>query len=90
MTLTPTNKAIGQENYMEKILVRKKIPFDQGGYKRCKDSIIIKKGQDFVRVGEKGIMIYCPDINVFLIYRTTLSVNGITLQTLSLSILVLH
>jgi hypothetical protein len=28
---------------------------DLGGYVTCKDSIAIKKAEDFVRVGERGI-----------------------------------
>jgi hypothetical protein len=37
----------------KKNLEGKKFYYDIGCYKRCKDSITTKKGQDFVRVGEK-------------------------------------
>ncbi len=88
MTLAPMNEAIGCENHMENNLNKEK-RYDLGGHKRCKDNITIKKAQDFVRVGERGIE--CTILTyIFLIYRTTLSVNGITLRILSLSILFPH
>ena len=46
----------------KKTFMRKKIIcHDLGGHERCKDSITIKKAQDFVRVGEELIelMVSC-------------------------------
>jgi hypothetical protein len=59
---------------------------DLGGHARCKDSITMKKAQDFVRVGERGIK-FTVRTYVLLIYRTS-SINCITLWILSLSVLV--
>jgi hypothetical protein len=61
---------------------------DLGGHGRCKDSITIKKAQDFVRVGERGIE-FMVLTYLLLIYRIS-SVNGCTLRILSRSVLVLH
>jgi hypothetical protein len=56
MTLAPTNEAVRHENHAEKNFIRKKIKrHNPGGHERCKDSITIKKVQDFVRVGEELI-----------------------------------
>jgi hypothetical protein len=82
MTLALTNEAIRREN---QTIYR----YDLGGHARCKDSVTIKKGQDFVRVGERRIE-FTILICMFLIYRTSLSVNGITRQILSLSVLIPH
>jgi hypothetical protein len=51
--------------------------------------VLYQKAQDFVRVGEMVIELAILTY-ILLIYRTTSSVNGITLQILSLSILVPH
>jgi hypothetical protein len=89
LTLAPTNEAIRRENHAKKNLNKaKKIRNDLGGHARCKDSITIKKAQDFVRVGERGIELMVLTY-LLLIYRIS-SVNDCTLQILSLSILVLR
>ncbi len=89
MTLAPKNEAITHKNCATKTLIRKTYYcYDLGGHARCKDSITIKKASDFVRVGERGIE-FTILTYMLLIYRTS-SVNGITLQILSLSILVPH
>ncbi len=89
MTLTPMNKAIRSENRAKKNLNKEKnYCNDLGGHARCKDRITIKKAQDFVRVGERGVE-FTILTHMLLIHRT-LSVNGISLQILSLSVLVLH
>ncbi len=60
MTLAPTNEAIRRENRPKKNLHEEKnYRNDLGGHVRCKDSITIKKAQDFVRVGERGIELLC-------------------------------
>ncbi len=86
MTLAPTNEAIRCDNCAEKILIRQKDHCDLGGHARCKDSITIKKAQDFVRVEERGVE-FTILTYLLLIYRTS-SVDGITLWILSLSVLV--
>ncbi len=54
MTLAPTNEAIRHNNRAEKNLEpERNYHYDLGGHARCKDSITIKKAQDFVRVGER-------------------------------------
>jgi hypothetical protein len=56
MTLAPSNEAIRRENCAKKNINKEKnCRYDLGGHARCKDSITIKKAQDFVRVGERGI-----------------------------------
>jgi hypothetical protein len=56
MTLATTNEAIRGKNHVEKNLYKEKsYRRDLGGHVRCKDSITIKKAQDCVRVGERGI-----------------------------------
>jgi hypothetical protein len=55
MTLAPTNEAIRHDNRAKKTLIRKKYRYDLGGHGRCKDSITIKKVQDFVRLRERGV-----------------------------------
>jgi hypothetical protein len=56
MTLAPTNEAVRRKKHVEKNLCKEKINcHDPGGHERCKDSITIKKAQDFVRVGEELI-----------------------------------
>jgi hypothetical protein len=43
----------------KKTFVRKKVNHhDPGGHERCKDSITIKKAEDFRRVGEELIELY--------------------------------
>ena len=76
MTLAPPNEAIKSENCVEKNLnkVKKNYPNDLGGHARCKNSITIKKAQDFVRVGERGIELMVLTY-LLLIYRIS-SVNG--------------
>ncbi len=91
MTLAPTNEAIGRENHANKNCNKeKKIRHDLAGHVRCKDSITIKRAQDFVRVGERGIKFTILMYIFFLFYRIISSINVITLPILSLSILVLH
>ncbi len=56
MTLAHTNEAIRRKNCVNKTLIKtKQYHNDLGGHARCKESITIKKAQDFVRVGERGI-----------------------------------
>jgi hypothetical protein len=89
MTLVPTNEAIRGENCAEKNLNKEKTIYsnDLGGHVRCKDSITIKKAQDFVRIGERGIELMVLTY-LLLIFRIS-SVNGFPLRILSCSILVL-
>jgi hypothetical protein len=69
MTLAPTNEAIRCENCAEKNLNKEEnYRNDLGGHARCKDSITIKKAQDFVRVGERGIELMVLTY-MLLIYR---------------------
>jgi hypothetical protein len=75
---------------LENLQQDKNYRHDLGGHIRCKDSISIKKVLDFVRVGERGIKFTILTYLFFLIYRTILFVNGVTLQILSLSVLVLY
>jgi hypothetical protein len=89
ITLAPTNEARRRENCAKKILNKEKnYRNDLGGHARCKDSITIKKVQDFVRLGERGIERMVLTY-LILIYRIS-SVNGFTLWILSCSVLVLH
>ena len=89
MTLASMNEAVRRENHAEKTFDKEKINrHDPGGHERCKDSITIKKEQDFVRVGERGLE-FIVLTSLLLIYRT-LSINCITLWILSLSVLVPH
>jgi hypothetical protein len=84
MTLAPTNEAIRGENFAQKNLNKeKKYHYDLGGHARCKDSITVEKAQDFVRVGERQIE-FTVLTYMLLIYRASLSVNGITLQIFNL------
>jgi hypothetical protein len=56
MALAPPNEAIRRENHTEKKISKEKnYCYNLGGHKCCKDSITIKKAQDFVRVGERGL-----------------------------------
>jgi hypothetical protein len=70
----------------KKTLIRKNYSYDWGGHARCKDSITLKKAQDFVRVRERGVE-FIVLTYLLLIYRTS-SVDDITLQILSLLVLV--
>ncbi len=89
MTLTLTNEAIRGDNRAKKTLIGKKYyRNDLGDHARFKDSITIKKAQDFIRVGERGIE-FIVLTYLLLIYRTS-SLNGITLWILSCSILFLR
>jgi hypothetical protein len=89
MTLAPTNEAIRCENCAKKNLNEEKNYSNAlVGHVGCKDSITIKKAQDFVRVGERGIELMLLTC-LFLICRIS-SVNGCTLRILSHSVLVLH
>jgi hypothetical protein len=87
MTLAPTNEAIRRETVWKKTSIKNKIyRNDLGGHARCKDSITIKKEQDFVRVGESGID-FMVLTYLLLIHRIS-SVNGITLRILSSFVLI--
>jgi hypothetical protein len=56
MTNARTNEAIRRENQAKKTLTRKQIYHnDLGGHARCKDSITIKKAEDFVKIRDRGI-----------------------------------
>jgi hypothetical protein len=56
MTLAPMNEAVRREKSAKKTFIRKKINHhNPGGHEKCKDSITIKKAQEFVRVGERLI-----------------------------------
>jgi hypothetical protein len=69
MTLAPTNEAIRCENHAEKNLNEEKNQRnDLGGNARCKDSITIKKAQDSVREGKRGIELMVLTY-LLLIYR---------------------
>jgi hypothetical protein len=46
-------KQSAKKNLIRKIFYRN----DLGGHVGCKDSITIKKGQDFGRVGERGMQL---------------------------------
>jgi hypothetical protein len=88
MTLAPTNEAIRCENHAKKNLNKEEIYCnDLGGHARCKDSITIKKVQDTVSVGERGIKLMILTY-LLLIYQIS-SVNGCILWILCRSILVL-
>ncbi len=52
--------------------------------------LLSNKPKIFVRIGERGLEFTALTYIFFLIYTTTPSVNGFTLQMLSLSVLVLH
>ncbi len=78
------------KSYEKTLIWKKNYRHKLGGHVRCKDSIIIKNAQDFVRVGKWGIEFTILTYIFFLIYRTISSVNGITLWILVLSVLVPH
>jgi hypothetical protein len=69
MMLAPTNEFIGHEKSCRKNLnMEKSYCHDLGSHLRCKDSITIKKAQDYVRVGERGIECTLLAYKFFLIY----------------------
>jgi hypothetical protein len=54
MTLPPRMKLSDMKIMRKKTFIREKINrHDPGGHERCKDSITIKKAQDFVTAGER-------------------------------------
>ncbi len=51
--MSPQMKLSDVKIMWKKTFIRKKVNrHDPGGHEKCKDSIIIKKAKDFVRVGE--------------------------------------
>jgi hypothetical protein len=69
MTLPPQIKLLDMKTIQKNLNKETKINrYDLGGHEICMDSITIKKAQDFVRVGERGIEFTAPTY-LFLINR---------------------
>jgi hypothetical protein len=77
-TLTPTNEDIGCKNCAEKTLVRKKITVMNWVVMQDVRIVLLSKKQKILQEWEKKNRIYVLTY-IYLIYRTILSVNGITL-----------